>query len=173
MSIMRRLTAEERARCIEIGTWRHYTVPEDKRGSSKPIGHQRGYCTEFAFSSESGLPMDENIYFNDVDLGYDFGGIEIKSATWGGDDIEFKMTLKEYSKKIGGITAIVLCRIDPDMWWVEIIGWLSREEFMERKYEKKHLRHNWTVNASQMHPITKDNIHDFATMYYDGAKAAG
>lgn len=109
--------------------------------------HILGVCAEIAYANLTNKKLDEAIYEKGDET--DFDGIEIKTSTWRGDDIELKVKAKEYAKKTP--KAYVLARIDENYKSVQFMGSISRIKFEQIKYLKKHkLVENYCVEARKM-----------------------
>ena len=109
--------------------------------------HILGVCGEIAYSNITKRPIDENIYAKGDES--DFNGIDVKTSTWRGDDIELKVKMSEFIRKHP--IAYVLARIDEDYTIVEFIGSISRQKFDKIKYIKKHkFVENYCVSGNQI-----------------------
>lgn len=137
------LTPEQIKKAWEIGTARNAAKPDGIRqndsgyhsdNADRAHPHRLGIAAEIVYSQLTGLPLDERI-MSSGDTS-DFGGIEIKSATWMGEDIELKVKKTEYERKRPKI--YVLARVAQDIRFVEFIGCVGRDRFEREKYEKKH-----------------------------------
>lgn len=110
------------------------------------MAHILGICAEIAYANITNRKLDENIYSRGDNT--DFDGIEIKTSTWTGDDIELKVRFSEYDRKKPD--AYILARIDKNYKTVEFIGSISREKFDKIKYKRHHkFTDNWCVNGKQ------------------------
>ena len=134
-----KLSEEQRKFAEKIGRKRNDAKDESFRykscGYKDPaFAHILGICAEIAYANITNRKLDENIY--DIGDDSDFDGIEIKTATWKGDDIELKIKSDEYKRKKP--LAYILARIDENYTTVEFVGSISREKFDKIKYEKRH-----------------------------------
>lgn len=150
------LTEEQKKKAIEFGKKRCEAKSTSIRyndsnyhdyNSDRSHPHILGISAEIIYSEITGIPLDERILSHGDDS--DFNGIEIKSATWLGDDIELKIKKKEYEKK--SPIGYLLCRVDKDFNWVEFVGSIHRKRFDKIKYHKKHkFVENWCVESKDL-----------------------
>lgn len=112
--------------------------------------HILGFAAEYAYSILTGKPVDDRILSHGDNI--DFDGIEIKSSTWEGSDIELKIKKKEYDRKKPIV--YVLARVAKNYDRVQFIGSISRSKFDVSKYEKKHkFVENWCMFGKDLKPI--------------------
>ena len=145
-----RLLAEKigKARCeAKSARFRYNDSGFHSYNGDRAFPHILGVCAEIAYANLTNTKLDENIYAKGDDT--DFDGIEIKTSTWKGDDIELKVKTKEYVKKTP--KAYVLARIDEEYKTVQFVGSISRKKFEQIKYERKHkFVENYCVEARKM-----------------------
>ena len=112
----------------------------------KHRSHFLGLLGELAYAKFVGGEINEEIYFNRGDDGRgDVGSAEVKASTWKGDDIELKVTQREYNNKERP-EKYVLVRVSertPSM--VEMVGEESAERFEAEKRVKQY-RPGYPVN---------------------------
>ena len=112
----------------------------------KHRSHFLGLLGELAYAKFVGGEINEEIYFNRGDDGRgDVGSAEVKASTWKGDDIELKVTQREYNNKERP-EKYVLVRVSertPSM--VEMVGEVSAERFEAEKRVKQY-RPGYPVN---------------------------
>ena len=150
------MTADQIADAKRIGQARcEAKPPEIRRNDSgfhsnnndRSYPHMIGAIAELAYAFVTDQEIDRRIF--DGGDSVDFSGIEVKSSTWVGDDIELKIKKSEYERKkpIG----YVLCRVDPENWTVEFMGCIDRKTFDKIKYPRKHKYvDNWCVEAKSL-----------------------
>jgi len=126
--------------------------------------HVIGALAEVAFSLLTKNKVDMNFYtLGDLT---DFNGIDVKTASHKGKDIELKIPIKEFDNKPQNI--YVLSRYFPEDYnKIEFIGAIEREELEKVKKTKQYLiggPMNYVVEASNLHPIYQFkevlNMHD-------------
>lgn len=111
--------------------------------------HILGIKAEIAYSAITGIPLDTELYENKGDES-DFGGIEIKSSSWLGNDIELKVKVSEYDRK--NPYGYVLARVQGES--VEFIGAISRRRFDREKYLRRHkFVDNFCVMSHSLKPL--------------------
>ncbi len=122
-----------RARCFG----KNKTIVNNDSGyhdvKDRAFPHVIGVKSEIAYAKISGKMIDLSVYEFSGDSS-DFDGIEIKTSTWRGDDIELKIKVSEFNRKrpIG----YVLCRcLDNE---ITFLGCISRERFDKEKYLRRH-----------------------------------
>lgn len=152
------LSEEERKRAEELGRARNNAKDETIRykrsgwikseSKDRAMPHILGIAGEIAYAALTNQKVDEEIYKENKGDLMDFDGIEIKTSTFTGEDIELKIPPAEYKRKHP--RAYVLARIDDEYKKVEFIGSISREKFDRIKYEKKHIINNLCVVGSSM-----------------------
>ena len=112
----------------------------------KHRAHYLGLLGELAYAKFVGGEINEEIYFNRGDDGRgDVGSAEVKASTWKGDDIDLKVTQREYNNKERP-EKYVLVRVSertPSM--VEMVGEVSAERFEAEKRVKQY-RPGYPVN---------------------------
>ncbi len=158
-----KLSEDERNLAVELGRKRNLAKEAKLRnivcGYSNPeTPHILGICAEIAYAKITNRKLDENLYaIGDYS---DFTGIEIKTSTWRGIDIELKVKISEFERKYP--IAYVLARIDKNYTTVEFIGSISRHRFDKLKYIKKHkFVENYCVSGKQIRKglaFVEDNI---------------
>jgi hypothetical protein len=137
------LTDEQKKKAWELGTARNEAKPSGIRendsgyhnnNDDRAHPHRLGIAAEIAYSHITGKQLDERVMANgDVT---DFDGIEIKAATWLGEDIELKVKREEYKEK--NPKCYLLARVAENLSFVEFIGCVSRSRFDKEKYFRKH-----------------------------------
>jgi hypothetical protein len=158
-----KLSEDERNLAVELGKKRNQAKEAKLRnivcGYSNPeTPHILGICAEIAYAKITNRKLDENLYA--IGDNSDFDGIEIKTSTWRGIDIELKVKISEFNRKHP--MAYVLARIDKDYTTVEFVGSISRQKFDKIKYIKKHkFVENYCVSGNQIRKglaFVEDNI---------------
>lgn len=137
-----------RARCeAKDAKFRYNDSGFHSYNNDRSFPHILGICAEIAYSDLLDRKFDENIYAKGDES--DFDGIELKTSTWKGNDIELKIKVSEFKRKHP--KAYILARIDKDYTTVEFIGSISRQKFDRIKYLKKHkFVENYCVNGDQI-----------------------
>jgi hypothetical protein len=154
-----KLSQEERRLAERIGKARnnakHTSFRNSNcRGLDSEHSHILGASSEIAYASIINKKIDENIYPFGDDT--DFPGlrkdpkkgIDLKTSLWPYIDIELKIKMEEYMRKIQ--LAYILTRTDKNYTTVEFIGSISREKFDRIKYKKTHRFDNWCVSGEQL-----------------------
>ena len=121
--------------------------------------HYIGVAGEFAYSVITCQDIDEKIY--DIrDTGFDVGRAEIKTSTWGGEDIELKIKKTEYELKHPD--KYVLMYLNENSFeTIYCIGEISREDFDKYKVEKQYGPKNpinYVVGKKHLSPTKPSNI---------------
>jgi hypothetical protein len=102
--------------------------------SDRSHPHIIGAACELAYAEITNQEPDLNFHpKGDI---IDFNGIEIKSSTYNGKDIELKVKVSEFQRKKDLTKAYILCRTDEKISFVEFIGCISKERFDKIKREK-------------------------------------
>lgn len=114
--------------------------------------HTIGLIGEMAYAKFSGEEIDEKIYAV-RDKGQDFNQVEVKTITYFGEgEPELKIKQKEFETKKP--ETYILARVDKkELCSVELLGKISRKEFIKNKVAKRYGRFNpdnWIVPLSKM-----------------------
>tara|TARA_Y100000004_G_C8762459_1_gene347150 strand:+ start:93 stop:617 length:525 start_codon:yes stop_codon:yes gene_type:complete len=110
--------------------------------------HVIGVKAEIAYASVAGKTVNQD-YFEFTGDQDDFDGIEVKTSTWRGEDIELKVKVSEYRRK--NPIGYVLCRLIGNE--VTFMGSINRKRFDNEKYLRKHkFVENYCVLAKQLSP---------------------
>lgn len=106
----------------------------DRRAAAKTRGHQlwarqanphrEGTPAEVAFAGLYDLPLDMAV-FEHGDW-TDFNGVELKTSTWSGPDIELKVTSREFDRKRAAVYVLAR-RVSERL--IEFVGAISRASF--------------------------------------------
>ena len=122
--------------------------------------HLVGIAPEIVYGYITGQEIDTSIHAHG-DM-FDFTNKfnhEIRGSTWKGPDIEMKIKMEEFLKKIADV--YTLARVSPDISYVEFIGCITREKFDKVKYIRNHgYGNNYCVGPDQLAkglPVTLDN----------------
>lgn len=121
----------------------------------RAYSHFIGNLGECAFSAITGVPMNEEVFSHGD--GIDFGTVEVKGSTWQRDNIELKVEIPEWHKKKAKY--YVLTRVNPTTYQVQLLSYISREEYDKAKRVKNYGHvDNYIVGLGDMHQITYDNL---------------
>lgn len=160
MVIRLKLTRYQQILAKSIGRTRSDAKPDGVRDESPyyyrekddpAYPHIIGATGEIAYARVIGGEIDMRIMSKGDQ--YDFpGGIEVKTSTWEGDDIELKAQVRLYEKKVPN--KYVLVRVYKDLTTAEILGEITRKQF-DRVKTKKNYGHedNWIVGLKDLSPV--------------------
>ena len=117
--------------------------------------HTIGLIGEMAYAKFSGESIDEEIY-SVRDKGQDFHETEIKTITYFGEgEPELKIKQKEFETK--SPKTYILARVDKKkLDSIELLGKISRKDFIKNKVAKRYGRFNpdnWIVPLSLMEKL--------------------
>ena len=152
-------TEGEIALAEELGRGRVSAKPKSIRNNrsgfhgendDRAYPHILGAMMEIAYSRITGKRLDERLLAGGDKC--DFDGVETKSSTWVGPDIELKVDQCEYIRKLP--VAYCLGRVSKRYDFVEFIGSISRERFDIIKSPRQHkYTPNWVVKAKDLCPV--------------------
>ena len=154
------LNDDQKGLAKEIGTKRNLSKSPLIRandsgyhaGKGREFPHILGVGGEIAHSIYFGLTLDEDFYAGGDE--FDFGGLlEVKTATWLGQDVHLKVKVFEFERKKP--KSYSLARVSKSLSWVEIIGYINREDFERKKVLRNYgYEDNYTVGVSDLKLIT-------------------
>jgi len=142
---------EDGIRENDSGYHRNHTM-SDKNDRALP--HRIGMIGALAYAKYMGVGVNREVYTNHGDT-IDFDGTEVKTSTWMKSNVELKVKVKEYKKKIP--RKYVLARVNPANWRrVELMGEISRSEFDIKKRRRNYGNEdNWIVGVCDLHTVKK------------------
>jgi hypothetical protein len=149
-----RLTGSDLKRAANVGMNREdaKTIPnrfrithENEAALNKYIAdkkyrpHFLGIIGEIAYAKFIGGEINEEIYHNHGDDGRgDVGNVEVKASTWRGDDIELKVTQREYNTKQRPDKYVLVRVSEKTPSIVELVGEVSVSRFEAEKKIKQY-----------------------------------
>ena len=126
-------------------------------GSEPYMTHAFGAAPELAFEYLTGYSMDRESYAKGDD-GRDFvidgKTFEVKGSTFGGPEMQLKVPKAEYERKVP--YCYVAARVSAGLFWVELLGIISRAKFGKDKTDKTYMRggrNNWVVGLKNLSDI--------------------
>ena len=136
--------------------------------NNRAVPHWYGVLGEI-FAGEIGeVSIDESIHESgDND---DMNGVEVKTSTWDGPDVQLKIKCTEYDRKRP--RAYILVHVSKDIFnrsadpredqkrrTAYIIGYITRDDFDAHKRKRTYgHKDNWTVSEDDLVDATQANI---------------
>jgi hypothetical protein len=117
--------------------------------SDRSYPHAVGLAAEFAYSIETGRPLDESVTTGG-DAG-DFLGVEVKATTHTYPPFVLAIKQEDYATRMP--LGYVLARVSADLRTVEFLGSMSRERFDRKKVRQEgKYALNWVVPSTALAP---------------------